>query len=163
MKSNMSSKVRIISEKEIRAQIALIQSTLDFSQVKVGPGCSGCHTIAVDSICGHLYRYRKRCQPKAPVCAGSEILTVYSQDIVLKRKNCCSCAKKNRDRLRSGGVLINTPERVAAILRLESDKESWRRQLMEGERAEERRRLPGGSEGEKGPGQVEIEEHPASE
>lgn len=161
MESN-TSKVKIVSEKDIRAEIASMQSTLNFSQIKVGPGCSGCYTIVVDSTCGHLYRYRKRCQPKAPVCAGSEILTVYSQEIVLKRTKCGWCGKKDKYHLRSGGVRKNTPERVAAILRLEFDRERWRRQLMEDERAEERRRSRGESEGEKG--QVETaDEQPASE
>lgn len=54
------SKFKIISEKDIQAEVASMKSTLNFSKVKVGPGCSGCYTIVIDSTCGHLYRYRKQ-------------------------------------------------------------------------------------------------------
>lgn len=143
-KINTMSKVRFIGEEDLPAEIESQRSQLDFSQIKKGPGCSGCYTLVFDTLCGHEYVFRKRCQqPHAPVCEGSEILFIHLQDIVLKRTGCTACRfleidnhrwKKGQKRKRGRPSL--TPERLAAKMRLEEGKSRWKRQCLESDLAE---------------------------
>lgn len=133
-----STTCKIISDKELHIEIASQRSALDFSQTKKGPGCDGCFSLVFERACGHAYVYRKRCQPRAPVCAGSEILTVQVQNIILEKTNCtiCRClnieshrGKKGLKRKRHLG-----PENMAAKMRLEEARERWKRQCLEAEK-----------------------------
>lgn len=137
METDMS-KVNIISEESVPAVIISMRSKLDFSKVKCGPNCSGCYSIVFEAVCGHPFTYRKRCQPRGLVCAGSEILTVSAQDIVLRRRHCTSChhAKKDDQRLKVKSVRKRAPKKTAARMRMVSARERWRRQVLESELAD---------------------------
>ena len=134
---------KIISEKELRIEIASQRSTLDFSQTKKGPGCEGCCNLVFSTVCGHAYTSRQRCEARALVCAGSEILTVQVQDVVLKRTNCTVCRFSKID---SHGCnrwskrrRAQTPQKAAAKLRLDVARERWRRQCLESGLADKKR------------------------
>lgn len=136
------STVRYIGEEDLPSEIESQRSQLDFSQIKKGPCCSGCYTLVFDTLCGHEYVFRKRCQLRAPVCEGSEILFIHLQNIVLERPSCTACRfmeienhrwKQGQKRKRGRPTL--TPERWAAKMRLEEGKERWKRQCLEAERS----------------------------
>lgn len=168
-----TTQVKFIGEEDLPAEIESQRAELDFSQVKKGPGCSGCYTLVFATLCGHEYVFRKRCQPHAPVCEGSEILSMHLQNIVLKRTSCNACRfleidnhrwKKGQKRKRGRPTL--TPERLAAKMRLEEGKERWKRQCLESDLAE-RNGLSAESADPQASGDVEIAdltvEQPASE
>lgn len=142
-KMNTMSKVKFIDEADLPTEIKSQRDKLDFSQIKMGPGCSGCYTLVFDTVCGHPFVYRKRCQPQGPVCAGSEILFVHLEDIVLRRTTCTSCRflsidnhrfKKTQKRKRGQPAL--SPKKLAAKMRLEEGKEKWKRRCLQVDVAE---------------------------
>lgn len=140
MNTNMSI-VKVLEEKDISREIISLQSTLNFSQTRVGPGCNGCYTIVFDTICGHQFLYRKRCELRAPVCAGSEILLVYPQNIILRLDSCSPCAsiKKDNGRIKLKGIRKHAPKKTVAKMRLNEGRERWLRQLIEAGLAEKKR------------------------
>lgn len=145
MNTNMA-KVKIISEENILAEVISLRSTLNFSKVKRDPTCAGCYNLIFETTCGHPFIYRKRCQPKAPVCAGSDILIVSAQDMIVKKRNCRDCRhiKTDNDRLKAKRMRKHTPKKIAARMRMEQGKERWARQVLEAEVAD-RNRLSSGT------------------
>lgn len=146
-KMNSMSKVRFIGEEALPAEIESQLAEIDFSQVKKGPGCAGCYTIVFDTVCGHPWTFRKRCQGPGPVCAGSEIVFVHLQDIVLRRNGCTACRfleidnhRFKRTPKRKRGQPALTPEKLAAKMRLEEGREKWKRQCLESDIADRSRR-----------------------
>lgn len=148
MNTNMDI-IKVLAEKDISREIISLQSTLDFSHTKVGPGCNGCYTIVLDTICGHQFIYRKRCQPRAPVCAGSDILLVYPQNIILRLDSCSPCGsiKKDNGRFKPKRIQKHNPKKTVAKMRLREGRERWLRQLYEAALAEKKRlSLQGGAD-----------------
>lgn len=145
MKTSMPN-VKIIGEKSILAEVPSLCSTLDFSKVKRGPACKGCYSVVFETTCGHPYIYRKRCQDRAPVCAGSDILTVIAKDVVVKNRNCGDCRRIKTDNERRKVMLMRkfTQKKIAARMRMEQGKERWERQVLDAEIAD-RNRLSSGS------------------
>lgn len=145
MKTSMPN-VKIVGEENILAEIIPLVATLDFSKVKRGPSCKGCYSVVFETTCGHPYIYRKRCQHRAPVCVGSDILTVFAKDVIVKNRNCRDCQriKTDNERLKVKLMRRHTPKKTAARMRMEQVKERWARQLLEAEIAD-RNRLSSGS------------------
>lgn len=146
--TNMSG-VKVIGKADLHAKLISLQSTLDFSQVKVGPDCGGCYTIAFNIVCGHHISYRKRCQPGKLVCPGSDILTVHPEDIVLAREHCTKCRRLKTDTQRL--KLNRIHKKTAAKERMREGKERWMRQLLAAELAEKNRLSRKGDAGPQAP------------
>lgn len=138
-----TSTARIISERDLPAEIQSRAAALDFSHTK-RPNCTtGCYNLVFETTCGHAYTVRKRCVPHSSVCTGTDILTVHitGEDTTLVLKRCVSCHRIQKSR--NSSSIYNdmsfrrrhlyhkrfTPKQAAARARAAAVKEMWQRKI----------------------------------
>jgi hypothetical protein len=141
-----STNKRIISQKDLIKECESLAAGLDFSQTERGPDCTGCYNLIFETMCGHAFSYRGRCQPQGLVCPRSGILTVTVENTVLqldeegKTNSCAFCRKeakksakqKKKNTGSSKPAAQSRPTSLmAAKMRSEGVKEIWKRRCKE--------------------------------